>query len=93
MTASFYGPVSGPQQDGSTVTVEPGDYVVGTDVFGRSVSGKVVATHEFYPSVYIDGMTKAQVPGRFSVHLRCITRVVKAPTHDVLVGADFGAHR
>lgn len=91
--ASFYGPVTGPQQDGTTVTVEVGDIVTGTDVFGRYMSGKVIATHPYYPSVYVDGISTGQTPGRFNVHLRCVTRVVKRPTHDVLVGADFGAHR
>lgn len=93
---SFYGPVTGKIKSGDTVSVRPGDHITGTDVWGKEVSGKVFATHPYYPSVTIDGLGGVDEhefrEGRYTVYLSAIDTVVE-PQVDTLVGATFGRDR
>lgn len=51
-----YPTVSGPDTNGVKVSVAVGDYLTGHTFAGRLVSGRVIATHPYYPSVVIDGV-------------------------------------
>ena len=95
MDQSYYGPVSGNIRSGEAVSVRPGDIVTGLDVWERKVSGRVIATHPYYPSVTIDGLhftAGEPTPGRFTIHLSQVDSVVE-PKGDTLIGVAFGADR
>lgn len=51
-----YPTVSGSDTNGAHIAVAVGDYLTARTHAGRLVSGRVIATHPYYPSVTIDGV-------------------------------------
>lgn len=67
-----YPDVTGPRKNGTVITVGVGDIVTGYTEADRLVTGSVIATHSYYPTLTIDGITgygDEIVSGRFTLHL------------------------
>jgi hypothetical protein len=81
---TFYAPVTGPVKSGAQTTIAPGDMVTAHDTSGQLVTGTVIATHPYYPSVVIDGIGGFGgdiYAGRFSVHVSKVLTHLRQPQH------------